>query len=88
LILNQHHAHAVVVEAVEQCRKAWPALDGISAGDRCIVVLGHNLEARPLGVSLDSFSLAPIAVLVTANVDRRARPQLREGFDLRLVCYD
>src|SRR5262249_44656229 len=40
------------------------------------------------GVGLDRFTLAPIAVLVPANVGCRARPQVREGLDLRLTCHD
>ena len=37
-ILDQHRADAVALDAIEECEKAWPRLDGVRAADGRIIV--------------------------------------------------
>ena len=47
-------------------------LEVVGAADRRVVVLAHQLVSRPFGERLDRFPLPLVAVLVGADVGRRA----------------
>ena len=83
--LDDNRPHAVALDPFQHGRKARTNLDRISPGDGGVIVVADKLIPVSLGECFDSYPLTALAVLIRADVRRRACPQIRNRRDFCFV---
>src|SRR5215218_9463029 len=65
----------VALDPLKHIGEAGPGVDRIGTAHGGVVKLSHDLVARSTGERGDGLSLATVAVLIGADIRRRAGPQ-------------
>jgi hypothetical protein len=86
-VLDNHRAHAVALDLVEEGGETLAAFDRIGAAHRGVIVLGDDLEPCALGDAMDGRTLAFVGILIGADIGGRRCAQVgnsrRAGFGYR-----